>query len=71
MMFDCDQRDTWVLNPGEGVAQIFAWDQGYLDKIASGIRYLGFYCIFISNFLKICLGGGGLYYIPLPPHTHL
>ena len=69
MMFDCDQRDTWVLNPGEGVAQIFAWDQGYLDKIANGIRYLGFYCIFISNFLKICLGVGGYITSPYPPHS--
>jgi hypothetical protein len=35
---------------------------GFLDKIAMGVPYDGFYCIFIGKFFWV------LYFIP--PHTH-
>jgi len=30
--------------------------QGFQDKIAKGVPYFGFYCIYIKRFLKICQG---------------
>ncbi len=56
-------RCTRVQNPGEGVAQIFAW----VSRL-SGHRkfpYFGFYCIFISKFFEN-LPGGSLLYPPSP-----
>jgi hypothetical protein len=38
-----NHRCARVENPGEGVAQIFAWgDQGFPDKIARGSPILAF-----------------------------
>jgi hypothetical protein len=62
-----------VESPGDGVAQIFAKISGggqcFSDKIARGVPYFGFYCIFMKKFLKFCLGGPMLSPIPLHPYV--
>ncbi len=43
--------------------------QFFYDRIAKGVQYFGFYCIFINKFFENL--NGGSYGIPLPPCVHL
>jgi hypothetical protein len=72
---------TGVENPGEGVAQIFAWGSRLSGQnCARGAPYFGFYCVFIKSFFLVCLERGGVvlcytpFFLispPLPPCVHL
>ncbi len=64
-------RCTRVQNPGEGVPDVFCQNpqggQGFQEKIAWGVPYFGFYCIFINKWFEICLRGVLHLPSPLPP----
>ncbi len=67
-----NQRCTQVENPGEGVAQIFAkiprgGGSRLSGKIARGVTYFGFYCIFINKSYEVCLRRSYIYPPPSPP----
>ncbi len=52
-----NHRCKQVENPGEGVAQIFAWGgQGFHGKITWGFPILAFVAFLLTSFSKICLG---------------
>jgi hypothetical protein len=47
--------------------QNYSGGQGSLSKIARGIAYFGFYCIFMNKSFEICLGGPVFTPPPLSP----
>ncbi len=65
-------RCTHVENPGDGVTQIFAKSlrgQGFPEKIALGVPYFGFCCIFMYKSFEIFLWGPSPLTLPPTPSS--